>query len=214
MDGTLVDSTPIVEELWREFANNHSLSYGELVQFAHGRPTRDTIAHFLPPGAVGSELRAFEKQELTRTNGIRAVPGAGALLAAIAEFPTALVTSATDKLARFRMSVAGLPIPPIVVAADGVTEGKPSPQPYLRAAALLGIPIQDCLVFEDALAGVVSATRARAQLIVVGTDQLVDGVPHVRDFTQVVVGQDGDRLILSLPASSSPDTPSDPNDLL
>ena len=87
--------------------------------------------------------------------------------------PLALVTSAPIALMRVRMEEAGVPIPPVVVSAGDVERGKPDPDPYLKAAELLGVPTSSCLVLEDAPSGYTSARRAGAQILLVG-----DGVPE------------------------------------
>ena len=50
MDGTLVDSTPVVEALWAQFADLYDLSLAEILAYSHGRQTRDTVTRFLPAG--------------------------------------------------------------------------------------------------------------------------------------------------------------------
>src|SRR6478752_1678110 len=50
--------------------------------------------------------------------------------------------------ARLRMALAGIPVPARLVTADDVEQGKPNPAPYLAGAALLGLPPDDCVVFE------------------------------------------------------------------
>ena len=72
----------------------------------------------------------------------------------------ALVTSNYEHRVRGRFARTGLPLPTVIVDAAGVTEGKPSPIPYLRAAEMLGAAPHDCLVIEDSASGVQSGLRA------------------------------------------------------
>jgi mannitol-1-/sugar-/sorbitol-6-phosphatase len=70
---------------------------------------------------------------------------------------------------RARLQYAGLNVPENLITADDVTEGKPSPEPYLKGAALLGFASKACLVFEDTPAGIESARAAGMQVIALTT---------------------------------------------
>jgi len=91
------------------------------------------------------------------------------------------------------MEEAGVPIPPVVVSAGNVERGKPDPDPYLKAAELLGVPISSCLVLEDAPSGYTSARRAGAQVLLVGdgVPEADPSTPRIPDFTGVSVTIDG-----------------------
>nr|WP_256692410.1 HAD-IA family hydrolase [Actinomyces oris] len=116
-------------------------------------------------------------------------PGTAAFMTALidARVPLALVTSAPIALMRVRMEEAGVPIPPVVVSAGDVGRGKPDPDPYLKAAELLGVPMSSCLVLEDAPSGYTSARRAGAQILLVGDGVPEAGshVPRIADFTGI-----------------------------
>jgi mannitol-1-/sugar-/sorbitol-6-phosphatase len=192
MDGTLVDSTAVVEQVWAEFAARHGLDLDEVLAFSHGRLTIDSVRHFLPAGldplAVTAEL---DDQELLRLDGVVEIPGAAALLGNLEGARVAVVTSASRELARRRMLAAGVVPPDVIVAAEDVETGKPSPEGYLRAAAILGVPPEDCVVFEDAEAGVQAALASKGQVVVVGghrSDRTV-GLPRVPDFTRLSVSR-------------------------
>ena len=188
MDGTLVDSTALVESLWQRFCLEHDVDVDALLAYSHGRRTPDIVTRFLPDlvpadqAAISAELEA---RELAVTDGIVEIPGAATLLATLA-VPWAVVTSAPRELAVRRMAAAGLPLPGVLVPADELVHGKPHPEGYLRAAALLGVDARACAAFEDAEPGVRSALDAGARVVVVGdldteaTRQL-DRVPDLRD---------------------------------
>lgn len=170
MDGTLVDSTAVVEAIWRDFCREHGVDEAELVPWSHGRRTPDTVRHFLPSAPeddVTAIVDALESRERDTLQGVVEIPGARALLASI-EVPWAVVTSAPRGLAVRRMRAAGLPEPRVLVPADEIDHGKPHPAGYVRAAELLGVPPTDCVAFEDAEPGVRSALDAGAQVVVVG----------------------------------------------
>ncbi|ERK70403.1 hypothetical protein N136_03266, partial [Leifsonia aquatica ATCC 14665] len=104
MDGTLVDSTPVVEHVWGEFSATHGLDAAGVLEYAHGRPAPSTVAHFLPQYSAEERERMTDRlleEEVTRTDGIVEIPGAAALIAALTDAgaPVALVTSAPRALA-------------------------------------------------------------------------------------------------------------------
>lgn len=173
MDGTLVDSTAVVEDLWTEFAKHYGLEVGELLEYSHGRQTIDTLRRFLPgnPGELAKIAGDLESREASRVDGIVEVPGARAFVRQLGNTPYAVVTSAGRELAETRMRAVGLEIPEVLVAAEDVIAGKPSPEGYLRAAAQLGVDISDCVAFEDAPAGLQAAINSGARTIVVGTHE-------------------------------------------
>jgi sugar-phosphatase len=199
MDGTWVDSARVVEQVWTEFALARGVDPADVLQFAHGRLTADTVAHFLPAGSDPHPVAAsLDAEELERLEGIVEVPGAGRFLAALAGFPVAVVTSASVALATGRMQAAGITPPEVTVTADDVAVGKPSPEGYLRAAELLGVPIGDCVVLEDADAGVRAGLAAGAAVVVVGphASEATAGLPRIRDFTGLTVTFEGSTVRL------------------
>ncbi len=169
MDGTLVDSTASVERAWAIWAQRHGLNLEELLAYSHGRPTIATMQHFGDRSATGAdwqaeadEMQQFELSEVATTLPIR---GARALLTELAEAPWAVVTSAPRQLAEARIKAAGLPLPSILVPADEITNGKPNPEGYLKAACELGIEPGDCLVFEDTPPGIEAGLNAGMQVV-------------------------------------------------
>ena len=68
-----------------------------------------------------------------------------------------MVTSGTRYLATARLELGNLPTPKVLVSADDVSKGKPDPEPYLMGAKLLGMKPAECLVIEDAPAGIRAA---------------------------------------------------------
>jgi sugar-phosphatase len=190
MDGTLVDSTALVERVWGEFSEKCGLDIAAVLAFAHGRLAIDTVRHFLPTAADPQALTAaIQSAELAQVDGIVAIPGAAALLADIPAGAVALVTSAPRGLAVMRMAAAGLPFPAVSVAAEDVSVGKPSPEGYLRAAIELGVDARETIVFEDAPAGLAAGRASGATTIVVGqaTGKATEGLVRVADFTALTV---------------------------
>ncbi|MCD5345654.1 HAD-IA family hydrolase [Agromyces sp. H3Y2-19a] len=202
MDGTLVDSTAVVERVWTDWAVEHGLDPADVLPVIHGRQAHASMAILLPARAVDENLadnRAMLERETTETEGVVAVAGAAGLLRALAGVPHALVTSATLALATARMAAAALPMPAIAVTAENVTESKPDPEGFLAAAAALGVAPHDCVVFEDSGAGITAAHRAGMR--VVGVGQLAErhGADHlVADLSTVRVTVDGPTFTITL----------------
>lgn len=191
MDGTLVDSTAVVEAIWRDFCREHGVDEATLVPWSHGRRTPDTVRHFLPDASadtVGAIVDDLESRERRTMTGIVEIPGARALLESLT-LPWAVVTSAPRQLAVRRMAEAGLPPPEVLVAADEIARGKPHPDSYQRAAELLGFRPPDCVAFEDAEPGLRSALDAGARVVVVGglASPYAEGLARVPDLTGVTV---------------------------
>lgn len=180
MDGTLVDSTAVVEATWTRFGQDHGIEPAEILAFSHGRQAISTIEHFLPDLDRDEQLRiaaALVAEESASSEGIFEIPGAAAFVDRLldAGVPVALVTSAPRDLAAGRMAAAGLTMPTAFVPSEDVEHGKPHPDGYLRGAALLGVAATDCVAFEDAPAGLESAIASGATTVVVG--------PHESDVT-------------------------------
>jgi sugar-phosphatase len=165
LDGVLVDSTPAVARVWTKWALAHGFDPDETVRLAHGRPSVATIRDLLPNADFVMENEVVLRGEIEDTDGVVPLPGARELLDSLPGDRWAIVTSCSRPLAEVRLRAAGLPIPPRLLTSDDVVNGKPDPEPYRKGAALLGVPAQKCLVFEDAPAGV-RAGKAAGALVV------------------------------------------------
>ena len=169
LDGVLVDSTPAVERVWRKWAAEHNRDPDYVVEMAHGRRSVETIRVVAPELKAEEENLKVEQMEIEDKEGVVVIPGAAQLLRSLPPDRFTIVTSATRPLAAARLGYAGLPVPERYISADDVVNGKPDPEPYLKGAALLGFAPKDCLVIEDAPAGVKSAKAAGMRVIAVTT---------------------------------------------
>lgn len=165
LDGVLIDSTPAVARVWTKWAIAHGFDPEETVRRAHGRPSIATIRDLLPNSDAAKENEVVLRGEIEDTEGVVALPGANDLLKSVPLERWALVTSCARPLAEVRLMTAGLPIPHRMVTSDDVRIGKPDPEPYLKGAALLGVPASKCIVFEDAPAGIRSGKSAGALVL-------------------------------------------------
>lgn len=175
MDGLLVDSEPLWFEVETQImarmgspwtvADQQYLIGGALdrsaayMQGKAARPaSREDIGRWLTGGMT----------DLIRAHGVTMLPGAAELLAEVARagIPHALVTSAERPIMNAVIEAIGVTFPVTVCAAD-VTAGKPDPEPYLRAAALLGVDPGRCVALEDSPSGIASAEAAGCAVIAV-----------------------------------------------
>ncbi len=186
MDGTLVDS----EKLWDVSLSALYESYGGVLS----RETRTALV-----GASAEETMQTAYAELgldpdpvAMTESIRWLhdhtadlfddglpwcPGAREMLEALAaeRMPTALVTNTARQLAERALDSIGRHYFSVTVCGDEVPSGKPAPDPYLRAADLLGLPPSECLAVEDSVTGAAAAERAGCAVLIVPNEVPVPG---------------------------------------
>jgi mannitol-1-/sugar-/sorbitol-6-phosphatase len=169
LDGVLIDSTPAVTRVWTQWASEHGFEPETTVREAHGRPSIETIRELLPNADHEKENDEVERREIADLDGVVPLAGALALLNSLPPNRWAIVTSCTRYLARVRIQAAGLPMPPTIITSNDINDGKPHPEPYLKGARALGLPSADCIVVEDAPAGIRSGKAAGARVIALRT---------------------------------------------
>jgi sugar-phosphatase len=172
LDGTLVDSLPAVERAWINWATRRGINPQDVLDFIHGKQAITSLRHFMPgesEAAIQQEFLLLEQVEAQDTDGVTALPGAAALLARLdqLDIPWAIVTSGSIPVATARRRAGGLPEPDVFITAEQVKHGKPQPDAYLLGAERLGLAPQDCVVVEDAAAGILSGLAAGCQVIAV-----------------------------------------------
>jgi mannitol-1-/sugar-/sorbitol-6-phosphatase len=176
LDGVLIDSTPVVVRVWSEWARQHGLNAQEIVHRVHGRPSIETVRELLPDADHEAENRELERRELLDLDGVIPLPGARELLESLPSDRWTIVTSGTKPLAEARIRVAGLFAPNRFVTAQDIVHGKPDPEPYVKGAALLGFSPRDCVVVEDAAAGVRAGKAAGTRVAAVQTTETNDAL--------------------------------------
>ena len=200
LDGVLVDSQAVVERTWRRWAERHRFDADAILRAAHGRRTSDTLKEAAPHLAIDTEVAWLDATELADVDGLRVVAGADRLLAALPPNRWAIVTSCGRALAQRRLTSVGLPVPEVLVVSEDVKQGKPAPDGYRLAATRLGYDPADCVVFEDAPAGVAAARAAGARVIGLMTTYLAsdlrDTEATIPDFTNIHVRPDHDGFSL------------------
>jgi sugar-phosphatase len=160
MDGTLVDSTPVVERAWTWWAQRRQLSLREVLPFSHGRPTAATFEQFLPGVDHTVELKEMLAFEETGLSGVVPIPGADASVESSRTKSLGRRNSATRQLAVTRITASGLPLPNVLIPVDEIQQGKPEPEDtYSRPRDSVSTP-KDCLVFEDTVPGIQAGLNA------------------------------------------------------
>lgn len=202
MDGTLVDSTAVVERLWLAWAEPHGIDPETVLRTVHGRQGHQSMAIMLPERDHAINLHENDvmlANEAGDVDGVIEIPGARALLDALRPFPHAIVTSANVALMTARMGAAGLAVPEQRVTAEDVSASKPDPEGFLRAADLLGIAPGDCVVFEDSGAGIQAGLAAGMRVIGVGTHAAAHNpTVLVTDLSQVSVAATPDGFEITI----------------
>ncbi len=202
MDGTLVDSTAVVERLWLAWAEPHGIAPEHVLSVVHGRQGHQSMSIMLPERDHAINLRENDEMLATETNdvdGVIEISGAKALLEALLPYPHAIVTSANVALMTARMQAAGLTVPAIAVTAESVSASKPDPEGFLLGASLLGIDPADCVVFEDSGAGIQAGLAAGMRVLGVGPHAASHGPTYrVDDLTRVTVASTTDGFALTI----------------
>jgi haloacid dehalogenase superfamily, subfamily IA, variant 3 with third motif having DD or ED len=165
LDGVLCDSTRAVEREWRDWARRKGVDGDAVMAIAHGVRTLEVIRRVAPHLNAEAEAELIENEEASDQHGVTVMPGAAELLQSIPAGRWGVVTSGSRLLATARLPFCGLPVPKVLVTSDDVTHGKPHPEPYLKGADLLGVRPEDCLVIEDAPAGIQSARAGGKQVL-------------------------------------------------
>lgn len=189
VDGTLVDSRDAVTAVWRQVADCFGVDAEAILRVCHGRRDEDVVAEFFAPDLTAGVLDMIAELELACADEVAAMPGADALLASLPAGAWAAVTSGSRVLMTARLRAAGLAAPVVLIAADDVGGGKPDPEGFLLAARQLGVEANDCVVVEDAPAGVSAGKAAGAYVVAVSTthpaevlweaDTVVNGLPDL-----------------------------------
>jgi mannitol-1-/sugar-/sorbitol-6-phosphatase len=174
MDGVLIDSTPAVARVWHRWALEHGFDPQEVVARAHGRPSLATVREYLPYADHEAENTKVERGEMEDLEGVLPLPGTLDLLAGLPPDRWTIVTSCTRLLAEVRIRAAGLPLPDNLITSNDIVHGKPHPEPYLKGASVLGFPASQCIVIEDAPAGIQAGKAAGSRVIAFQTTARAD----------------------------------------
>ncbi|SFC77544.1 HAD-IA family hydrolase [Collimonas sp. OK412] len=199
MDGTIINSIAAAERIWGAWAVRHGLELASFLPTMHGSRAVDTITRLGLPG-IDPEAEALKitDAEITDVEGIVEIPGAADFLRSLPVNVWGVATSAPRDLALRRMKAAGIPVPAVLVTAEDVAVGKPSPDCYLLAAQKLGVDAGSCLIFEDAPVGIAAGEAAGATVLVVTeTHDRPMNTPHatIKDYEKIFAKADEDGFV-------------------
>ncbi|ADJ26424.1 HAD-superfamily hydrolase, subfamily IA, variant 3 [Dehalogenimonas lykanthroporepellens BL-DC-9] len=198
MDGVIIDSADLHFISWREALSRHGLEMSrQQFDATFGRRNDDIIAAVAPEPVPDSKIKAIgEAKELAfrrlAAGSLRVFPGVMDLIKALGEsgFRQAIASSAPPE--NISLVIEELRLKEFIFAVvDGtqVSRGKPDPEVFLKAAAALELSPDNCLVIEDAVAGVIGARQAGMAVLAVsnthGVAALADA-DRVTDTLQVV----------------------------
>jgi sugar-phosphatase len=167
LDGVLVDSHASIMRAWRWWGAEHGVESAAIEGVQHGRPSGEIIALLVPGLDAAAESRAIDLRQAGDVDDVIALPGAHDLFAG--SDPVAIVTSCTVPLATARLRAVGLAVPEVLVTPERLSRGKPDPEGYLLAARELGAAPADCVVLEDAPAGVEAGRAAGMRVVGITT---------------------------------------------
>jgi len=168
MDGTLLSSIEAAERVWTRWAARFGIDARTFLDDIHGRRAVDSVRRLNIPGVdPEAEANAITLAEIEDVEGVRAISGAREFVAKLPKDRWAIVTSAPRALAVRRLAAAGLTAPSVFITAEDIPRGKPDPACYRLAARQLGWAAEDCVVFEDAAAGIRAGEAAGAAVVVI-----------------------------------------------
>jgi len=191
MDGTLINSIPATLRIWTAWCQKMGLDAESVIPHIHGVRAIDTVKRFAPTCADPEKEAAWlNAAEIADLDGVTALPGVLRFLNSLPPTRWAIVTSASEALALARLDAAGIAVPPVLVTAEQIQHGKPAPDPYLHGARRLGFTAPNCLVWEDAPAGVRSGEAAGSNVVVItATHDHPVNTPHlaVPDYANLAI---------------------------
>jgi|YelNatPaOPRAMG01_1025707.scaffolds.fasta_scaffold02623_5 HAD superfamily hydrolase (TIGR01509 family) len=177
LDGVIVDSTEVHSEVWVEYLKPFGVNVAGIREQMHGRRNDEIVRALFGEGLSLSEVKAHgaAKEALYRKVMIpqlhsRLVPGVREFVARYAHLPLAVASNAEPANVSAILEAAGLRAWfRVVVDGHQVNRPKPHPEIYWKTSEMLGVPPDECLVFEDSKAGVAAAKAAGCRVIGLST---------------------------------------------
>lgn len=205
LDGTLVNSLPAVERCWLKFSQRHKLNHSYVLDTIHGRKAIDNIRYFFPNKSeefIKKEFLWLERLESDDLMGINEISGASDFLRQLSllNIPWGIVTSGTRPVAMSRFNLLKVPIPQVFITGEMVMNTKPAPDGYLQGVKSFGLQTEQCIVFEDSVAGIESAFNANCQVIGVNIPNSINHEVelYIRTFNELCLVKNSDNELVVL----------------
>ena len=203
MDGTLIDTTDCIESVWHRWGAKYNV---EIKEILHGRTAMETLRIFAPHLATDDGVNELGDMALDEIHNVRPIPGIKEFIAKLPENSWTIATSATEEVARACLKHVGVLLPSKMITAEKVSNGKPHPEPFLKAAELLNITCDKCVVFEDSLAGIEAGRKSGAVVVGLATThpehELKSADYIIKNFNDVSVevgeNKTNGKIILSI----------------
>lgn len=174
MDGVIIESTAIHTEAWRIYLQRHAITRDGIAESMLGKRNDEIVAHYwgnaLSPeenARHGAEKEALYRDMMAPVFEDHLVKGVREFIAQAraAAIPCALATNAEPANVDFVLGRAGI-LSHFSAIVDGhqVANPKPHPEVFLTAAARLGVPPANCVIFEDSPGGLAAARASGARV--------------------------------------------------
>jgi sugar-phosphatase len=169
MDGTLLESNEASELIWKTWSAAHGVDLEKIRAVHHGRRPEETIALVAPQLDAVKEAKFIYEDQQNCSEGIYPIPGVNAFYNSLPKGSFGIVTAANQIILEKRFKIVGLAPPEVCITATLLKKGKPDPEGYLLGAKKLGFAPKDCIIFEDAPAGLLAAKRAGMRSVAITT---------------------------------------------
>ena len=195
-DGVLVDSHEAARQGWEQWSKEYAPHFNWDTPENAGMRAEDKVRALVEAELFEVANNRINELEQSTAHLTEPLPGAVELLNSLFAGTWTVCTSANTNLGKARLAAAGLPIPAETVTGDHVANGKPFPDPYLLGAERLGFDPADCVVFEDAIAGVEAGIDAGAGLVIGVSHKALQSAAGivVKDLTGITF--DGETLYI------------------
>ena len=195
-DGVLVDSHEAARIGWSHWSSEYAPDFYWDTPENTGIRAEDKVRELVAPELFEVANIRINELEQNTAHLTEPLPGSVDLLTSLKPGTWTVCTSANANLGKARLQAAGLPVPAELVTGDDVARGKPFPDPYLLGAERLGFDPADCVVFEDAIAGVEAAIEAGVGLVIGVSERALKSQADivVRDLSGITF--DGETLFI------------------
>lgn len=211
MDGTLIDSEPLHERVFYAVCRRHGVDLSDLdagvFVGVHQYDVWNAVAHRFPPGVSREAwLADLDAEYLADKGSLAAMPGALDVVQALhaAGVRQACASNSGTQVVAANLATLGiLPYLAATVTLDDVANGKPAPDPYARACALIGVPPERAIAVEDSITGLMAARAAGLFTIGFASNPHLHAKPEFHALADRVIHRLEDVLaFVTLPAAA------------